>query len=387
MNFDPEKIMQSAPGPYTMIGGRRYLYFMGTGYLGLHGHPEILKAACEGMMKYGIGSATSRRAFGNSQPIIDVEAKAAQFFGKEDSFYFMTGYLSNSVIVQALEGTFDLVVADESAHYSAYDAVHLSGRPVYKFISRDPASLDAVLREKCTDGERPLVITDGVFPVLGALAPLREYYEILRTYPGSAMVIDDAHALGAVGPTGRGSVEQSGLPWETVNTNVQPENGPRLFVAGTLSKAFGGFGGIVPGSRDFISHIHEVSPYFRAANPVSPGVAAGCARALELVMENPGMITQLHDNTRFVRTGLRELGIEVADTPVPIVCVVLETVDMMKKVQSDLMKKGILIAYNPKYSDLGPKGGIRIAVFANHTQDMMESLLTGFADAMKSHPA
>jgi len=383
MNFDPEKIMQSAPGPYTVIGGRRYLYFMGTGYLGLHGHPEVLKAACEAMMKYGMGSATSRRAYGNSQPLIDVESRAAQFFGKDDSFYFMTGYLSNSVIVQALEGTFDLVVADESAHYSAYDAANFSGRPVFKFRSRNPDSLDAVLHEQCRDGKRPLVITDGVFPVLGALAPLREYYEILKAYPGSALVVDDAHALGAVGPTGRGSVEQAGLPWEDVNTNVQPENGPRLFVGGTLSKAFGGFGGIVPGSKEFIAHIHEVSPYFRAANPVSPGIAAGCARALELVIENPAMITKLHENTLFVRNGLRDLGIEVADTPVPIICVVLDTVELMKKVQSDLMETGILIAYNPKYSDLGPKGGIRIAIFANHTLEMMMKLLGEFAGALK----
>lgn len=383
MNFDPDKIMQSAPGPYTVIGGRRYLYFMGTGYLGLHGHPEVLKAACDAMMKYGMGSATSRRAFGNSQPLIDVERRAAQFFGKDDSFYFMTGYLSNSVIVQALVGTFDLIVADESAHYSAYDAANLSGRPVLKFKSRNPESLDTVLREQCRDGKRPLVITDGVFPVLGALAPLHEYYEVLKSYADSALVVDDAHALGALGPTGRGSVEQAGLPWEDVNTNVQPENGPRLFVGGTLSKAFGGFGGIVPGSKEFIAHIHEVSPYFRAANPVSPGIAAGCARALELVIENPAMITKLHENTLFVRNGLRDLGIEVADTPVPIICVVLETVELMKRVQSDLMEKGILIAYNPNYSDLGPKGGIRIAIFANHTREMMMKLLGEFAGALK----
>jgi 8-amino-7-oxononanoate synthase len=384
MNFDPEKIMQSAPGPYTVIGGRRYLYFMGTGYLGLHGHPEVLKAACDAMMKFGMGSATSRRAFGNSQPLIDVERRAAQFFGKDDSFYFMTGYLSNSVIVQALEGTFDIVFADESAHYSAYDAAHLSGKPVFRFKSRNPESLGAILHEQCSEGKRPLVITDGVFPVLGALAPLREYYEKLKPYPGSALVVDDAHALGAVGPTGRGSIEQAGLPWDDVNTNIKPGNGPRLFVGGTLSKAFGGFGGIVPGSKEFIAHIHEVSPYFRAANPVSPGIAAGCARALELVMESPAMITKLHENTLLVRNGLRDLGIEVADAPVPIICVVLETVEMMKKVQSDLMEKGILIAYNPKYSDLGPKGGIRIAVFATHTKEMIDSLLEGFAVAMNN---
>ena len=384
MAFDPDKIMQSAPGTSTIIGGREYLYFMGTGYLGLHGHPEVLKATCDATMKYGMGSATSRRAFGNSPPIVDVEVRAAEFFGTDDAFYFMSGYLSNSVVVQAIQGTFDLVLIDESSHYSVLDAAVLSGRPVFEFLNRDPNSLHETLKKHCIKGKRPLVITDGVFPVRGVLAPIREYYEILSAYQGSALLVDDAHALGAIGPSGRGSIEQARLPWETVNTNIQPEKGPRLFVGGTLSKAFGGFGGIVPGSKEFIAHIHNHSPYFRAANPVSPGIAAGCARALELVMENPGMINRLHENTKFTRDGLRKLGIEVDDSPVPIICVVLDTVEQMQQVQARLMEQGILIAYNPKYSDLGPKGGIRIAVFATHTEEMINRLLDGFALVMKS---
>ncbi|MBN1590642.1 MAG: pyridoxal phosphate-dependent aminotransferase family protein [Pirellulales bacterium] len=384
MTFDPAKIMQSAPGAYTTIGGREYLYFVGTGYLGLHGHPEILRATCEATMKYGMGSATSRRAFGNTPPMVDVEARAAEFFGMDDAFYFMSGYLGNSVVVQAIGGTFDVVLIDESSHYSVRDAAVLSQKPMFTFGNRDPDSLAAVLKEQCTDGRRPLVITDGVFPVRGALAPVREYYEILKAYPGSALSVDDAHALGAVGPLGRGSLDQAGLPWETVNTNVQPKDGPRLFLAGTLSKAFGGFGGIVPGSADFIAHIHDDSPYFRAANPVSPGVAAGCARALELVRDHPEMLTRLHANVKLVRDGLRGLGIEVDDVPVPIVCVVLDTVERMQRVQAELMEQGILIAYNPKYSDLGPKGGIRIAVFATHTEQMIQRLIDGVAKVLAS---
>lgn len=383
MAYDPNKIMQSAPGTYTTIGGRKYLYFMGTGYLGLHGHPEILRATCRAIKKYGMGSATSRRAFGNSPPIIDVENRAARFFGMEDAFYFMTGYLSNSVIVQAILGTFDVVFIDESSHYSVRDAARLSEKPVYTFANRNPEDLRKVMEERCSGGLRPLVITDGLFPVRGVLAPLREYYEILRVFPASALLVDDAHALGAVGPTGRGSIEQTGLPWETVNTNVQPENAPRLFVAGTLSKAFGGFGGIVPGSAAFIEHIHENSPYFRAANPVPAGIAAGSAKALELVMDNPGMISQLHRNVKIVRDGLRSMGIDVEDSAIPIICVVLDTAEQMKQVQSWLMEQGILIAYNPKYSDLGPKGGIRIAVFATHTEKMIEKMLQGFKTVLK----
>jgi len=108
-------------------------------------------------------------------------------------------------------------------------------------------------------------------------------------------------------------------------------------------------------------------------------VAAGCARAIELVLEDPGMLTRLHENARRLRNGLRGLGIEVDDTPVPIICVVLDTVEQMQQVQAELMEQGILIAYNPKYSDLGPKGGIRIAVFATHTEEMIQRLLDGVA--------
>jgi 8-amino-7-oxononanoate synthase len=381
MAFDPSKLMESAPGAYTTIGGREYLYFAGTGYLGLHGHPEIIRAANEATERYGMGSATSRRGFGNSPPIVAVEARAAEFFGKEDSFFFMSGYLGNSVLVKALEGTFDVVFIDESSHYSVRDAAVLSQRPTFTFGHRDPDALAAALAEHCTGGKRPLVMTDGVFPVRGALAPVVEYAEVLRHYPEAALAVDDAHALGAVGPSGRGTLEEAGLPWNLVNTNVQPGDGPRLFFSGTLSKAFGGFGGIVPGSADLIARIHA-GPYFRAANPVSPGVAAGCAKAIELVRDNPGMLVRLRENVKQLRDGLRGLGIEVDDSPVPIICVVLDTVEGMQRVQSELMEQGILIAYNPKYSDLGPKGGIRIAVFATHTEQMICRLVDAIGKVM-----
>jgi len=379
---DPSKVMQSAPGAYTIIGGRQYLYFVGTGYLGLHGHPEVLRAACEATEKYGMGSATSRRGFGNTPPTLDVEARAAEFFGKDDAMYFMTGYLGNSVLVQGLAGTFDLVAVDESSHYSVMDAAVLSQRPIVKFANRNPESLAAVLAEHCTDGKRPLVITDGVFPVRGIIAPVDGYYRALKPYAGSALMVDDAHALGAVGPTGRGSLEHAGLPWETVNTNVQPDGAPRLFVSGTLSKAFGAYGGIVPGSADFIDALKADSPYYRAASALPPANAAASAKAFELVRDHPEMLQRLRDNVKLLRDGLRGLGLDVDDSLVPIICLVLDTVERMKQVQAELMEQGILIAYNPKYSDLGPKGGIRIAVFATHTKEMIQRLIDGVAKVL-----
>ncbi|NLE38245.1 MAG: aminotransferase class I/II-fold pyridoxal phosphate-dependent enzyme, partial [Pirellulaceae bacterium] len=124
------------------------------------------------------------------------------------------------------------------------------------------------------------------------------------------------------------------------------------------------------------------SPYYRAASALPPANAAAGAKALELVRDHPEMLQRLRDNVKFLRDGLRGLGLEVDDSLVPIICLVLDTVERMKQVQAELMEKGILIAYNPKYSDLGPKGGIRIAVFATHTKEMIQKLIDGVAKVM-----
>ena len=126
-------VMQSPPGAETVIDGRRYLYFSGTGYLGLQGHPEVIRAACEATRQYGIGSATSRGGYGDTPPTLDVERRAAQFLATDDAFYFMSGYAGNSILVLLLEGAFDAVFVDELSHYCVLEAARLSARPVTRF--------------------------------------------------------------------------------------------------------------------------------------------------------------------------------------------------------------------------------------------------------------
>jgi len=366
--------MQSPPGAETIIDGRRYLYFAGTGYLGLQGHPEVIRAACEATRQYGVGSATSRAGFGDTPPTLAVERQAARMFGCEDSFYFASGYVGNAILVAALQDRFDAVFVDEFSHYSVFEAARGSGWPVFAFGHRDPESLHEVLGRNLKPGGRPLVMSDGVFAALGRVAPVADYAAVLGEYAGATLLIDDAHAIGVLGANGRGTYEHAGL------TAAQPgAAAPQLCFCGTLSKAIGGFGGIIPGTREWIGQVKRSSHFYDGASAPPTAAAAATARAIELVIDDPGMRRRLWENVTLLKTGLRRLGLDADDTPVPIICLALNSGDAMRHVQSQLAERGIMVAYMPSYSGLGPAGALRLAVFATHTEAMIRQLLDALA--------
>jgi 8-amino-7-oxononanoate synthase len=371
-------VMQSPPGAHAVIDGRRYLYFAGTGYLGLQGCPEVLRAACGATERFGIGSATSRTGFGDTPPVLEVERRCAGFFGMEEAFYFASGYMGNTILVLVLQGGFDLVFVDELSHYSVLEAARLSGRPVFRFHHRDAEELRAKLKANLKPGQRPLVMSDGVFAARGTIAPVAEYRAMLHDYPGSALCIDDAHGLGVLGANGRGTLEHAWMFDSTVNGDADAESGPRLRLCGTLSKAVGGFGGIIPGSRRFIEHLKTTSPYYGGASAPPAPIAAATARALELMAEDPGMRARLWKNVDAVKNGLRGMGLEADQTPVPIVCLTIGDAQNMQRIQRELMARGIVIAYLAAYAGLGPQGALRLAVFSTHTGEMIEQLLAEF---------
>ena len=149
-------IMNGPPGPETMVDGVSYLYFGGTSYLGLANHPDIIEAGCRAMRDYGVHSATTRAGYGTNPPVQDVERRAAEFFGTEDAFYFSSGYIANHIMVGALARNADVIVIDESAHYSAREAARLAGLPLATFRSRVPEDLARVTRGQ----RRVLVLAD-----------------------------------------------------------------------------------------------------------------------------------------------------------------------------------------------------------------------------------
>jgi 8-amino-7-oxononanoate synthase len=353
--------------------------------LGLQGHAEVIRAACEAAQRYGTGSATSRNGFGNTPPVLEVERRAAELFALDDGFYFTSGYMGNSILVLLLQDAFEAVFVDELSHYCVFEAARLSGRPVSGFAHRDPEDLTRKLKKGLQAGQRPLVLSDGVFAARGAIAPAAEYQAVLSAYSGGMMLIDDAHAVGVLGAGGRGTLEHAGLFDAGVNcrfgqggTLTGPGDGPALFMCGTLSKAIGGFGGIIPGTSALIEWVKAESRYYNGASAPPVPVAAATAKALELVCDDPGMRTRLWGNVAAVRAGLCGMGLVVDDSPTPIVCLEIGDAENMQRIHAGLKERGILVPYRAAYAGLGPEGALRLAVFSTHTGGMIEQLLDEF---------
>jgi 8-amino-7-oxononanoate synthase len=370
-------IMQGPPGAETTIDGRRYLYFAGTGYLGLHGHSALINAACEATRQFGLGSATTRAGYGNTPPTVEVERQAAQFFGSQDAFYFASGYVGNQLLVSGLRDQTDALFLDEHSHYSVFDATRMGGMPTYTFPHADATGLRQLLRQHLQPGARPLVFSDGVFAARGAIAPVADYCDVLRDFPGAALCLDDCHAIGVLGDQGRGTYEHARVYERGVNISLAElgdDNSPQLYAVGTLSKAFGAYGGLLWGSHRFLQQVKAESHWFEGASaPPVPAAAAGAA-ALQLVTEHREIVLRVQQNARFLKHQLQRLGLELDSSPVPIICLTLDTAAHMQHIQQSLMNDGILIAYMRGYSGLGPQGALRIAVFATHTTEMLERL-------------
>lgn len=367
-------LMQSPPGPETVIDGVRYLYFGGTSYLGLHGHPEVIAAGCRALQEFGVHSATSRSGFGTTPLLIEVETLAAEFFGTESAFWFSSGYSANHVVVPAVaEGVTDLFV-ESTAHFCVQEAACLAGVPIHAFRSGDAGELAECLRSRLPAGGRPMVMADGVGPSTGRVAPVAEYLEVLAPFAPATLHLDDAHGFGVLGTHGRGVWDAAGL-WPHVNGGPDCR-GVQLTVCGTLAKALGGFGGIVPGTRAFIEKARVSSHYFDGASaPASP--LGGCtAAALRLCLAHPQWRETLRSNVRVVRSGLRELGLAVTEEPTPNIGCVAGSADEMRSIHEGLKQHEILVPYIPTYSGLGPNGILRLAVCAGHAPAQLTALLS-----------
>lgn len=362
-------MMQSAPGPETVIDGVRYRYFAGTSYLGLASHPEVIEAGCEAMRKFGVHSATTRARCGTIPPVAEVEAKAAEFFGTEDAFYFGSGYVANHIMVAALAEDLDAVLVDEAAHYSLGEAARFAGLPVQTFRHDDSENL-AQLAAKF---RRVLVMADAVNPSTGEIAPVRDHLDALDACERAVLLLDDAHGFGVLGDSGRGLLEHLGL-WEKTNRGINP-SGVSLFVCGTLAKALGGFGGIIPGSRELVHRARTKVHFFDGASAPASAVAGATAKALEIVMRDPSLRTRVRENSLHLRQGLRALGVAAPEGGTAHFGVAAGDAANMQRIHEELKTRRIMVPHVGAYSGLPPAGVLRFAVFATHTTSDLDHLL------------
>jgi 8-amino-7-oxononanoate synthase len=362
-------IMQSAPGPETIIDGVRYLYFGGTSYLGLAANPDVIESGCAALRTYGLHTATSRARFGTNPPVFSVERLAATFFGAEESFYFPSGYMANHIMVSALAQNNPAVFVDEAAHFCITEAAKLPQSPIRTFRHQDASDLASQVKGV----SNVLILADAVGPASGRLAPVHDYIEAVKSCQHACLILDDAHGFGILGPNGRGLLDELGL-WENTNRRLD-STGVCLYVCGTLSKALGGFGGIIPGTSQLVARLRESSHYFDGASAPDSAAAGATAKALEIVMQNPSLRARLRENTRHIRRGLNALGLPTPAGDSAHFGVSVGDSSNMQRIHVALKTRGILLPYVSAYSGTPPEGLLRFAVFANHSREQIDRLI------------
>ena len=354
--------MESPVGAQIVFNGRKLDYFAGTGYLGLQNHPEVIRAAREALDNYGFSTATSRGGYGEHAIYDALEEEACLYFGAEKVLYFASGYLGMSILTQAHNKLFDHVFIDSSAHFSLWDAAHGTNLPITPFHHLSVQSLAELLQRELHPGERPLVLSDGVFPVSGEISPLPEYLALVKPLHGS-VYLDDAHAVGILGENGRGTPEYFGIKDETCLT------------CATLAKALGGFGGVIWGTKDQVNRTDQSSRICVGASPPPLVVAAASARALAVARTHPDLRKQLWSNVSRTRNGLRSFGWELAETPVPILCLESRRGVSLEKIRKGLSENGIAVELVRSYTSTPAGGALRIAIFSTHSIMQIDRLV------------
>ncbi len=354
------RVVESEQNPEVTVQGKRMIMLGSNNYLGLTSHPKVKEAAIEAVRKYGSGCAGSRFLNGTLELHVQLEEKLATFFRKDNALTFSTGYQTNLGIISSLCAKDDVVVIDKLDHASIIDACRLSFAEVKKFRHNDMKSLDFVLTE-CGDRGK-LVVVDGVYSMEGDIAPLPEIVKLCKKH-GARLMVDDAHGIGVLGRTGRGTAEHFG-----VEKDVD-------IIMGTYSKSMASIGGFVVADEDVIHFMkHTSRPLIFSASPPPASVASVIA-ALDIIDQEPERRERLWHNTNKMMTAFKQMGYDtgVSATPIiPLLMGEMERAFMMWKILND---EGVFV--NPVVPPATQPGRclIRTSYMATHTDDMLDRVL------------
>jgi len=353
----------------VLFEGRERTFFGGNDYHRLSRHPEVIQALIDGAQRYGLNAAGSRVTTANHPIYLQLEAKLVEFFGTEAATLLSAGYMSNAALLQTVAEEFTILFLDEKAHPSLREAAIQSDLRTITFRHFDPEDLAALCAEYLDDRDRPLLLTDGVTPNTGDLTPLATYLEILRPWDGRVHV-DDCHGMGILGATGKGSWEAAGVPQEFT------------YQAGTLSKALGSFGGVVVGSGALIESLRKRSMGFVGSTPMPLPVAAAALRAVEILANNPEMISQLSERALHFKAFLRSQGFRAAEGASPICSVTFFDETRNQVLRRHLLANGIYPSFI-NYPGCPPGGHFRFTLSGAHTEDQLHALRTAIETAVR----
>jgi 8-amino-7-oxononanoate synthase len=351
------RLVSGPQGPRVLLDGRPVLLLCSNNYLGLADHPRVRGAAAEAAMRWGAGAGASRLISGNMKLHRRLEARLAEFKGYESALLFGSGYLANVGAISALARRGEVVFSDELNHASIIDGCRLSRAETFVYRHRDTEHLAWGLRE--AEGCGTLIVTDGVFSMDGDIAPLEELVRLARSHDCRLMV-DEAHATGALGPGGRGSVAAAGL------------SGQVDVVMGTLGKALGSYGAYVCAGREIVDYLVNTARSFVFSTAPPPPVLAAALAALELLESHPHRVDRLQANAATLRSALAGEGLAAGGSGTQIVPVEVGDAERTMELSERILERGVFAqGIRPPTVPEG-SSRLRFTVMATHRADELQ---------------
>lgn len=351
--------------------GRKVLMFGSNSYMGLTNHPKVIEAAVEATRKYGTGMAGSPFLNGTLDIHKDLEARIAEYVGKEDAMIYSTGFGVNLGVVSTLTDRNDYIILDEQDHASIIEGRRLSFSNYLKYRHNDMASLENVLK-KCDPDRVKLIVTDGVFSMEGDVANLPEIVRLAKKYNASLMV-DEAHGIGVFGRQGRGTCDHFG-----VTDDVD-------LIMGTFSKSFASLGGFIATDKSITNFLRHHSRSYIFTASITPAATAAASAALDIMLAEPERQEHLWALTNYALESFRAMGCEIGHTSTPIIPLFIRDDYKTFQVTHDLLEEGVFV--NPVVTPaVAPQDTlIRYSLMATHTKEQVTRSLEAIEKVFKRY--
>lgn len=355
----------------VLINGRKVLMFGSNSYMGLTNHPKVIEAAVEATRRFGTGMAGSPFLNGTLEIHKQLEARLAEFVGKEDAMIYSTGFGVNLGVVSTLTGREDYIILDEQDHASIIEGRRLSFSNYLKYKHNDMESLEEQLR-KCDPDKVKLIVTDSVFSMEGDVANLPEIIKLAQKYNASVMV-DEAHGIGVFGNQGRGVCEHYGVA-DKVD-----------LIMGTFSKSFASLGGFIATDKVITNYLRHHSRSYIFTASITPAATAAANAALDIIISEPERQQHLWDITNFALENFRAMGCEIGNTSTPIIPLFIRDDYKTFHVTRDLLDEGVFV--NPVVTPaVAPHDTlIRYSLMATHTRQQVERSLEAIRKVFKRY--
>ena len=371
--FKKERIITSPQGAeITISTGETVLNFCANNYLGLSSHPEVIQAAKDALDTHGFGMSSVRFICGTQDIHKTLERKISEFYGTEDTILYAAAFDANGGVFEPLLGENDAIISDSLNHASIIDGVRLCKAARYRYENSNMEDLEQQLIKATEAGTRfKLIVTDGVFSMDGVVAPLDKICDLADKYDAMVMV-DECHAAGFIGATGKGTLEAKGVM------------GRVDIITGTLGKALGGaMGGYTTAKKEIIEILRQRSRPYLFSNSLAPAIVGASIKVFELLEKDTTLRDKLEWNTNYFKAGMKKAGFDIIDGDSAIVPVMLYDAKLSQKMADELLKKGIYVIgfFFPVVPK--DKARIRVQLSAAHTKAHLDKAINAFIEVGK----